>query len=83
MLTIEDLQKNFPTKITRVKPGCKTRPLTGRIPIEFFLEHESEIVTGRKAYKEKTRVIYRGPRYGIKPEDTKREDAVAVIIYGK
>lgn len=83
MLTIKDLQGKFPTTVTTVRLGCKTRPLTGRIPLEFFIEHESEIVAGRKAYGDKTRVIYRGPRYGIKPEHTLREDAVAVIIYGK
>jgi hypothetical protein len=63
-------------------PGCMNKPLTGRVPIAYFNEHEAEIRAARKAAG-KTRVVFRGPRPSRYAQDTLRKDAEFAVIYSR
>jgi hypothetical protein len=83
MLTLMQLTEKFPTVPLRHNmPGCMNKPITGRIPIAYFTEHEAEIRAARKA-EGKTRVVFRGPRPSQYAQDTRREDAVSAVIYSR
>ena len=83
MMTLTQLTQQFPTVPLRHNmPGCMNKPLTGRIPIAYFSEHEAEIRAARKAVG-KTRVVFRGPRPSRYAQDTMREDAEFAVIYSR
>ena len=61
MSLIQKLIEQFPIPADfRPNPGCMNNKLTGNIPIEFFLQHESDITAARKEFGAKIRVVYRG-----------------------
>jgi hypothetical protein len=83
-MTLKQLAEKFPTQPLRHNmPGCMNKPLTGRIPIAYFNEHEAEILKARKESRLPTRVVYRGPRPSRYAQDTFREDAVSAVIYSR
>jgi hypothetical protein len=84
MLTLAQLAEKFPTVPLRHNmPGCMNKPITGRIPIAYFTEHESEILKARKESRLPTRAVFRGPRPSQYAQDTRREDAVSAVIYSR
>lgn len=83
MMTLTQLADKFPLTPLRHNPsGCVAQRLTGRIPMEYFVQHEEEIRAARKAHG-KTRVVFRGPRPSQYAQDTLRKDAVSAVIYSR
>ena len=82
-MTLTQLTALYPTTPLRhSQSGCMNKPLTGRIPIAYFTEHEAEIRAARKAVG-KTRVVFRGPRPSQYAQDTLRKAAVSAVIYSR
>lgn len=72
MLTLRDLQQQFPREST-------TTAVTGQIPMDFVRAHIDEI---REIVREHgLRRIYRGPRRDFTRCWTRRADARAMLLY--
>ena len=78
-MNLAELQNLFP--IPKNRKNCYRSPMTGRIPMHFVEAYLPEI---KKIVKENNlRRFYRGPRRSKDSTFTLREDAFAMVLYGK
>lgn len=79
-MTFDQLVQKFPVSEDGARlPGCVNEPLTGKIPMDYFLMNEHQIRKARREAPFRTRLYWRGPRG--RAWNTAREDATGVVIY--